>query len=177
MKKYLKFLPLIIYPYAYLLYFILLFKISEINKELGDILSAGFLILLIGYNVITLITIIVNIISTVKKGNATEAAKVNIAVKYLHIPAYIFHFLMGTAGMLMSVWGIGFIMIAVIVDILTIFLSGLNALSCSIKLRKDGKLKKGTSILLSIGSFIYCVDLAVAIIYLLRSKVTEIKKV
>ncbi|MBE6862194.1 MAG: hypothetical protein E7497_04770 [Ruminococcus sp.] len=171
MKKYLRLLPLILYPYAYIIYFILLFTINDISEKIANLLTSGFVVLIIGYTVLTLITAISSTVLAVKgKYSAYETAKMNLAVKAWHIPAYIFHLIMFGVGMIASIWGIGFIMIAVIVDLLTIALSGINAVSCAVKLKKEGIISKGTTILFGIGSFIYCLDLLVAIIYVFQSR-------
>ncbi len=114
---------------------------------------------------------IYNIVVTVKgKYTAYEAAKINLTVKAWQIPAYIFHFIMGAVGMVMSVWGIGFIMVAVIVDAVTIVLTGVNAIGCAVKLKKDGIIPMRTAIIYGIGSFIFCIDVFVALLYVGRSR-------
>lgn len=173
MKKYIKLLPLIIYPYAYLIWLILQFVTSDTVKKLigieGDIIL--FKAIFIIFNVYVLFSVIYNIIVTVKgKYTAYEAAKMNLTIKAWQIPAYIFHFLMGAVGLLMSVWGIGFLMVAVIVDVVTIALTGLNAIGCAVKLKKDGIIPLRTAFLYGIGSFIFCIDIFVALGYVRRSR-------
>lgn len=41
-------------------------------------------------------------------------------VKLAHIPAYIIHFCMGFAGTVMSLWGMPFVLLAVVIDLLRI---------------------------------------------------------
>ncbi len=171
MKKYIRLLPLILYPYAYFIYFILLFTIDDISRKIANLLTNGLVVLIIGYTILTLITAISSTVLAVKgKYSAYETAKMNLAVKAWHIPAYIFHLIMFGVGMIASIWGIGFMMVAVIVDLLTIALSGINAISCAVKLKKDGIISKRTAILCGIGSFIYCLDLIIAIVYIFRSR-------
>lgn len=172
MKKYIRLLPLILYPYAYIIYFIFYYcNIRIILANMSFTYINSFTVLLIGYNVITMVIAISSTVLAVKgKYTAHETAKMNLAVKAWHIPAYIFHFVMFCVGMIASIWGIGFIMVAVIVDVLTIALSGINAISCAVKLKKDGIISKRTAILFGIGSFIYCLDLIIAIVYIFRSR-------
>lgn len=173
MKKYIKLLPLIIYPYAYLIWLLLQFKAADAfgefvgSKEYVILFEAMFII----FNVYVLFIVVYNIVVTIKgKYTAYEAAKMNLTVKAWQIPAYIFHFFMGAVGVLMSVWGIGFIMVAVIVDVVTIALTGTNAIGCAVKLKKDGVIPLRTAIIYGIGSFIFCIDVFVALSYVRRSR-------
>lgn len=166
MKKYLKLIPLILYPYAYLIGVAGLYIADEILpffsvSNISEYLFWGVIIL---YNVYVLFIAVFNAVLTAgKRYTAYDGAKINLIVKGVQIPAYILHFLMGLAGLIMSVWGIGFIVIAVFVDLLTIIFTGISAIGCSIKMKKEGILPLRGAILTGIGSFIYCLDVAVAI--------------
>lgn len=172
MKKYIRLLPLIIYPYAYLIILILYWNnLNIINNNLTSAGLNAFIAFIILYNIITPILAISSTVLAVKgKYTAHETAKMNLAVKAWHIPAYIFHFLMFCVGLIASIWGIGFVMVALIVDVLTIALSGINAISCAAKLKKDGIISKGMAIFLGICSFIFCIDLIAAIVYVRKAK-------
>ena len=65
--------------------------------------------------------------------------------KCIQIPAYIINFLLGCLGVLMIIWGIGVLLFVVLVDYITIFITG-------------------------IGSFMYVIDVVISIIYLERLK-------
>lgn len=167
MKKYLKILPLILYPYAYLLFLVFVFFIGKLVSERSaavDIFSAIGMTAAVLYNLWVLILVLWSAIGGLKRYTPAEAAKMNLAVKALQIPAYLFHFLMGMAGMVMSIWGIGFITLAVIIDLVTIFLSGLFAIGSVRRLKKEGILSSGTAFLAGLGSFLYCVDVIAAIV-------------
>lgn len=178
MKKYLKLLPLILYPYAYLIWLIAYFISFEIfDDEFNDRIFDVFFVIFIVYNVyVGFITIYNAIMTSRDKYTAYEVAKMNMVVKGWQIPAYIFHFLMGMVGMLMSVWGIAFIMIALIVDVLTIGFSGINAIGCAIKLAREKIIHPVMAVLMAIGSFIFCVDVIIAIVYVVLGKRNEVKK-
>ena len=97
----------------------------------------------------------------------TAAAR-NLFVKGCHIPAYIIHFCIGLWGMLLSVWGIGFILYAFLADVLTILLSGIPAAACAVRMYKGGLLSKKAAIWTGIGSFIFCADVFIAIYFFVR---------
>lgn len=159
--KYLKAVPLMLYPYAYLIV-ILVSNLSK-NMYAG---SSGIaeLVIVIAYQILVLGYIIYSFLM-VRLGNytASDAAKLNLFVKGMQIPAYLFHFLLGLLGTIMSVWGIGFIMLAVIVDFITISLTGLHACSAAFALYKWGVVSKKKAWILGISSFFYCIDLITAI--------------
>ncbi|MBQ8514766.1 MAG: hypothetical protein IJ496_05155 [Ruminococcus sp.] len=173
MKKYLKLIPLMLYPYAYLIGMVGLYIADEVLSlfsvsVIPEYLFWGVIIL---YNVYVLFIAVFNAVLTAgKRYTAYDGAKINLIVKGVQIPAYILHFLMGLAGLIMSVWGIGFIVIAVLVDLLTILLTGISAVGCSIKMKKEGLLPLSGAILTGIGSFIYCADIAAAIVFLVLGR-------
>lgn len=165
MKKYLKILPLILFPYAYLIFF---FTIPYLPIEIQDIPNIQNVrlldVLLILYDLWALILSLWSVISGLKRYTPTEAAKMNFAVKGLQIPAYLFHFLMGAAGAVTGIWGFGFLFLAIIIDLGTIFLSGLFAAGSVRRLKKEGVLSSGKAFWAGLGSFIYCVDVIVSIV-------------
>ena len=65
--------------------------------------------------------------------------------KCIQIPEYIINFLLGCLGVLMIIWGIGVLLFVVLVDYITIFITG-------------------------IGLFMYVIDVVISIIYLERLK-------
>ncbi len=185
MKKYIKLLPLILYPYAYLIWFILSLVFSDIvdtfETKVQEVFNSTdidfFKILFIVYNVYVVIIVIYNVIKTSgNKYTVYEVTKMNMVVKGWQIPAYIFHFLMGLVGLLMGIWGIAFFLIASTVDVLTIAFSGVNAIGCAIKLARERIIHPVVAVLMAVGSFIFCLDVIIAVVYVVLGKRNEIKK-
>lgn len=178
MKKYLKMIPVMLYPYMYLICLLFLPLVISTDPQAG---SEGIVVLLVGavvYNVYVLVSVIVNAVMGAKgKYSAVQLARLNLVIKGVQIPAYIFHFILGMIGQLMSVWGIGVIIFAIVIDVLTITLTGINAIGCSIRLYKDGVLSLKTFVLYSIASFLFCIDLLVACIYLVKAKKVKARNV
>lgn len=165
MKKYLKALPILLFPYSF--YLFIIGPISIIEKLSDEVLdstaSTGLWFI---YIILVLLQVLYSAIRGFRRYTPTEAAKVNCFVKLGQIPAYIFHFMLGLAGTVASVWGIGFILFAIIIDLATIIISGIHAIGVVRRLKKEGVLSLETAILAGIGSFLYCVDIAVAIVLL-----------
>ncbi len=169
MKKIMKLLPLILYPYAYLLLFV--FAMIDLPDELM-ILSDLWPILVLIYHIYVIVFVVYNVVSNVRKEtNAYELAKTNLLIKGLQIPAYIINFLLGMSGMaFLVVGGIGLIMMMIIVDLISIGLTGIHSIACSIRMRKEGMLSNAAFVFMGIGCFVYCIDVIIAIVYFVRTK-------
>lgn len=183
MKKYLKTIPLIIYPYAYLIFLLVMWMMNscmqndemfgESNKSIWYI-TLGIIIL---YNLYVIFIAVYNAVVASKNGaSAYQLAKMNLIVKGCQIPAYIFHFILGLLGFVMSVWGIGLIIFSVCIDLITIILTGINSIGCTVKMKKEGIITTTTAIFTGIGSFVYCIDIVVAIVYVMLSKKCQCAK-
>jgi len=174
MKKYFLMIPLMIFPYAYLVWLLSMFFASSYMEQFFDQSgseSIVWLIVALIYLIYVIFIVFYNCtVSARGKYTAYESAKINLFVKGIQVPAYIFHFVLGLMGCVMSVWGIGIIMVAVIVDLVTILLTGISSIGCTIRMKKEKILNAPLSILLGIGCFIYVVDVAVAFIYFFKAK-------
>ena len=126
--KYLKMIPVIIYPYIYVLILAVFFLFVGVLPE--DTTDISLLVLLI------------------------------IAVIYI----------LGFIGLAMSVWGIGFLLWAVLIDLLTILLTGISSIGCSIRMRKERLVSLPGAIFMGIGCFIYCADVVIAIVYVVKAR-------
>lgn len=187
MKKYIKLIPVLLYPYLYLIPLVLFLFTDAVNIIASFWMSldssivriiVGLLAGIIGVVILTLpmfIAILNTIFCAQGKYTTAEAVKMNLIIKCVHIPAYIFHFLLGCLGVVMSVWGIGFIFVAIVVDALTITTSGTNAIGCSVRMYKDGYLTKSGAILFGIANYIYCIDVVAAIYYHVKVKASSPK--
>lgn len=174
--QYSKLIPLILYPFAYL-FFILVYIIvmlvfpSSDSEEFSKLSMTIMYWTAIIYNIGMLCFCIYHSVSIVIKNvPASDAAWMNLAVKGLQLPSYIFHFLMGFLGAAMSIWGIGFVLVAFTVIVLSILLTGISSIGCGIRMKQEGILTFWKALLMIIGSFIFCVDIIIAIIYVVISK-------
>lgn len=172
MKHYLSMIPLMLYPYLYV--GVLALDLWMTNNLSGEYGALMLLVLAIICNVYAIVATIYNIYCAVKgKYTAEHMAKLNMLVKLIQIPAYIFHFIMGAFSMFMSVWGIGFFIWAILIDLLTICLTGTNAIAAIICCCKENIFKKRMGILYGVLNYIYCVDVVACIILFIHSRVKE----
>ncbi len=183
MKKYVKMIPLMLYPYAYMIYMFFVMGIEDkIIEKMWELpFDATYLVdfmelFLVGvaivYNLYVIISTIYYSVKAIKEErDAYEMAKINMLIKGVQIPAYIINFLLGLSGMaILVVGGIGIIIMMIIVDLITITLSGIHSIGCSIRMKKEGILSDSAFVLMTVGSFIYCVDVLIAILYVKRAK-------
>ena len=94
---------------------------------------------------------------------ARELVRESLTIKLVQIPAYLFHFALGLAGLVMSIWGLGLILWAFFVDVITIALSGTVGLSAAQRCRREGLLSGRSAIVYALLSFVFCADVAAAI--------------
>ena len=177
MKKYIRLIPTMIFPYAYMIYGLIatatgsVFEALWSEKTAEDVMMGFSFLLILLYQILVIAgTLYSTAMITRKEYSAYDAAKTNLVVKAVQIPAYIFHFVLGFCGLLMSIWGIPFIFFAIIIDLLTIVFSGIYACGCMAKLQKENVLSKGKAIGAAIGSFVYCVDIVLAIVLVAKCK-------
>src|SRR5574344_2519601 len=125
MSKYLKMIPVMLYPYAYIIPLLTLFLTPAENDNMAKVYVFVFLYAIV-LHIAVLALVIYNAIITAngKKYTAADGAKINMITKCVQIPAYIFHFCLGCIGLGMSIWGIAVIGFAVIVDLLSILMTG-----------------------------------------------------
>ena len=169
MKNRLRTLTVMLYPYAYLICLAAYYFLC-IRFEGSDGLRAGglrvLIVLAVLFNLYAAFSVITNLVAALRGRHAAgELARVNRTIKLAHIPAYVFHFALGILGFAASVWGIGLILWAMLIDFLTIILSGMVGLSASLCARKEGLLTDGESIAYAVLSFVYCADVAAAIVF------------
>ena len=125
-------------------------------------------LILIG--ILALAGCIIALIAAIRNALNGISAKQNLQIKCIQIPAYLINFALAILGVMMSVFGIGLILWAIVLDGVTIVLTGISALGCGRTLLRTGKITKGQAIWTMIGSFVYCVDVVIAIVWRQKEK-------
>lgn len=164
MKGNKKLLPIVLYPYLYMVCFGILVLITPYVEDV----AIGVLIVLLLGIAVTVYCIIMGAksISAASKGklDGLKFAKLNLITKSVHVLSYIIHFALGIISLIMGVWGIGILFYVIIIDFLTIMLSGLIGVASAIACKKESRISDGICILYSILSFFYVVDFIMAIV-------------
>lgn len=177
MKKYLLFVPAMLYPYFIVAILFLLFNRDSAPgrifwEGMNSIENNGLLLLILVLLVWLgcIFSIIIAFSRAVKnKWDTVKLLRMNMIVKLVHIPTYIFLFVLGLVC-LMMIFTVGVTVIIVILDAMTIFLSGMISVltvskGCTEKLFSPGK-----AVLFGILGFVYCVDVIEAVILYIKVK-------
>lgn len=169
MKKNTNLIFIMLYPYIFLFVALYTFLVS---KYLPDSVSRFIIFFLPGaFGFMAFIATVMNFIKTLKGETvALNLARSNKVIKLVHIPFYILMFLLGCLGLVMSIWGIGLIIGAVVIDLFTIFFSGTVGMCAAIKSYKEAKLTKSEAFSYAVCSYIYCIDVFAAVIYCSKIK-------
>lgn len=175
MNKYIKNLPLFLYPYAYLLLLLFIGLTSDPDnyiRVIPDNIMSGLLFgSIIFFNLYCLFRSIANSILAARgKIDIKDMAKLNMLIKLVHIPAYIFNFILGACGVLLTIWGVGFVIVAVFADLFTIITTGINAIGLAARMKKEKVTTGGLATLYGFLNFVYCVDVVFAVFEFLQVK-------
>lgn len=175
LKMLLKMLPILLYPYLYMI-------IVSVSPVIADAVPESVSSYLNIYNPITafVMTVIVHVlvilshitfIANAVKGNysSKDLALLTAICKLVHIPAFILHFLLGALGLFASIWGIGFIAWAIVIDILTILQTGIMSITTAVRCAKEKVFSTTYSAIFSVLGFIYCIDVVSSILVFIKT--------
>ena len=166
MKKFLLALPTVLFPYIPLILIVS-----------GVWLPVAIAIAAVMFFVTLIFTVLYYVFAFKHKWETKTLALFSMLVKLLHIPAYIMLFVVGLGGMLM-VKLIAVTLFVVIFDWLLMFLSGVLTLPTYIKALKGHIITGFEAIILSVFSFIFCIDILFAVVaYILISKRNGAKQI
>ena len=167
MRKFLA-IPVILFPYTLLLGLYCLytgFLMEDVFRGNGYLLIAAlFLCALIAFG----FTLGICISALVGKADGRGMARLNMAVKLCHVPAYIAVFLLSLL-FLISIWGIGFVVVFVLYDLAAIGMTGLIGAVSTFRSVAEGKLTKAQGVAFALLQFVFCADIVVCILLYIRS--------
>ena len=121
------------------------------------------LFLIILYAVALICTTVLFITIIAKKWDSREALRINMLIKLIQVPAYLIIFIIGLACLL-TIFTLGFSIILFILDIMTIFLTGLIGVAGIKRAHVENKLSTKAATKYGISQFIFCADVISAIL-------------
>lgn len=173
MKKYILLLPVMIYPYAYLIY-IFTVLVTGVSLALLGINATSILLnryVIVIYHILcVLVSIYSSINIAIKSKNCKQASLLNLVLKGVQIPGYLINLVFAFIGLCMGLWGIGIVLFILAVDLISISLTGLVSIGCMIKLKKEGVLTTSQTLIYTILSFVYFTDVLFAILAYAKSR-------
>ncbi len=124
-----------------------------------------FFLLALVLFVIALIQVIIKGICVLKDDTYTaqDLLKSNRNLKLMQIPAYICNFILAVV-LLVTVLLALYAWVIMILDVLSIVLSGIWGTFCMLKLKKEQGISTGKTILFSLLQFIFCIDVISAVL-------------
>ena len=161
MKKFLL-LPTILFPYLFSSILLCVY----IRGNIGGKLVIALLICTIISLVLAFICNAI-FLALSRKDDYNSLAKLALIVKIIHIPTYVFIFILGLALGLVFFMAIPLILLLVIVDYLTLFFSGTLSFTATIKSLKKAKTLSITTL---VCQFFFCLDIISLIVYCIKIK-------
>lgn len=156
-------IPTIVFPYFMMSLFLLFFFVGE---KISDQFSGWFLdhIGAIGIGILLwiLLAVVLNTVFLLKNKNsdATDVLKAAILVKCLHIPVYVMFFLFGLLLVMMFFMTMPLILLVVLIDYVTLWLSNMLSLAAIIKGFRQFSTEFTTPLVVSlICQFFFCADI------------------
>lgn len=149
---------------------VLLFASDYFADIFGEDIS---LVILLIWPIYSLIIFVVNVIACIKmwrgSGSTEKIIKSYFLIKVMQAPAYAIIFILGVLFMI-TIFTIGVSIVFMIMDAISVVISAMLGLAVFHRMKKDGMINEGTQILMSAGSFFFCVDVGVSIFAYIMSK-------
>jgi hypothetical protein len=172
MRKDLQFFLIALFPYLIIFALICIFKGYFMDTVFHNNAYSLLLTLIVLYVAALVCAVIAFITSFEKKIKILEVLRINMIMKLIHIPAYLFIFVVGLLCML-SIFTIGITIVLMIFDGMTIVLSGLIGLGGVIRSLRENKISKKAAVIHGILQFVFCADIINSIVMYRTIKATE----
>ncbi|MCI8629455.1 MAG: hypothetical protein HFE57_08150 [Firmicutes bacterium] len=175
MKKLFLAIFIILFPYSIVLLITSLFHTTLMKYLFHNNIYIGVFYIGTLWIIALISAIFICIKNIINNNNALETAKINMIIKILQIPAYIFIFIIGLACLFtIFTFGISFLLITL--DCASIFLTGIIGVS-AVKCNYTEKILSSKELFLySILQFVFCADIVSAVILYQKSKSANILK-
>ncbi len=169
MKKFVPTVSIVLFPYAVAFVLYCIFSGFLMESVFQDNAYLCLLLLIIIWVIALICAVSICAVSLVRKWDFVELSRVNMLIKTISIPAYLFIFVFGLACML-TIFTFGISIVLMVLDAMAIVLSGLIGIS-AVKRSYDNKaISVKEMILYGILQFVFCVDVVVSIILFRKSK-------
>ena len=119
------------------------------------------------FGVLAIIGIVLIFRASKKPGTPEEAyelIKTQRTMRFVQLPLYVLLFLVAVFFLIISFFMAGVTLAIALFDILAIILTGLYSIPVYVSLRKNGLISESDAVLYGIFSFIFCIDVVVAVL-------------
>ncbi len=101
----------------------------------------------------------------------------NAVIKVIQVPAYVLIFILSLLSSVAGPWAIGIWAFLFFIDATSIVLSGIFSIAAMRGLMMDCRLNKIETIAYSFASFIFCIDVIVAVVLAIKTSSTKAKDI
>lgn len=159
MKKNILTLIITILPYLGIAAFLMLI--------LGDIETDGiaYFIMMLVIEALVFAASVVFLCSGIKgESDGRGMALANMIIKLVHIPVYLFHFVLSVLFLISSIWTAPIVLLLLAVDVFLLISSGIANIGANVNGYKKGLLTSNEATAFSVLGFFVIADIVVAII-------------
>jgi hypothetical protein len=172
MRKYLPYILIILFPYLFVFALVCIFTGTFMDTLFNNNAFSLLFLLIILYIATFVSAIAVFIAGFAKKKNSLEVLRINMIIKLIHIPAYLLIFVFGLLCTL-TIFTIGFNIVLMILDGMTIALSGLIGIGGIIRGLRENKISIKKAAMHGILQFVYCADIISSIAIYRTAKASD----
>lgn len=169
MKRIVPSILVAIFPYMVVLYLCWIMNLLPVPFPANWTSASIYICIFLTWLVCGIGAIWLVVLNTSSKTDVRTAARNNMIIKLVQIPAYILLFLVGVV-FAMFVFTIFITFSIILIDVMAISLSGINGVFVVCKCGKTGLLKVDGAVLFSLSQFVFCVDVVCAVLLYLKVK-------
>lgn len=169
MKKFVPTLSIALFPYAVAFVLYCIFSGFLMENIFQNNAYLCLILLVIIWAVALVCAVSTCAASLIRKWDFVELCRVNLLIKTISIPAYLFIFIFGIVCML-TIFTFAISVILMDLDVMSIILSGLIGISAVKRSYDNEAISAGEMVLYSILQFVFCADVIVSIIVFHKSK-------
>lgn len=172
MRRYSQFFLIAIFPYLIAFVLICMYNGYLIDTVFHHNVYPLLLILILLYIVALVCAVTSFIASLANKREILDVLRINMIIKLIHIPAYLFIFVVGLLCMI-TIFTFGITIVLMIFDGATIVLSGLIGLGGVIRSLRENKISIKVAVIHGILQFVFCADIISSIVIYRKVNATK----
>lgn len=169
MKRLLPEILVILFPYSIVFLIYSVTNPSVMESLFDNNIYLGFLYLYIFWMAAFVSAVLICIRNISQKRDPLELARTNMILKLVHIPAYLFIFVVGLICVL-TIFTIPVSVCLAVLDCAAIALSGLAGASAVKRCHEEGALSTGEAAAFGVLQFIFCVDVVISVVVFVKAK-------
>lgn len=169
MKRLLPEILVILFPYSIVFLIYSVTNSSVMESLFDNNIYLGLLYLCVFWMAAFISAVLVCVRNISQKRDPMELAWTNMIIKLVHIPAYLFIFVVGLICVI-TIFTIPVSICLAILDCAAIVLSGLAGASAVKRCHEEGALSAGEAVAFGILQFVFCADVVISVVVFVKAK-------